>query len=174
MIRGSSIASKWPTPIRMDEPGRFRDATLEMPASFTAPDQFSPTSVQFKSEISDAFPRKRHQKRHLEFCTAHLRSRVSGVRISPGAPSPPISFDPNELAKSTFIAVSCERSRTFCGSTAIHQTSKRERLSQKAEVLSANWATKKEKWRCCRDCGRWRRPWPSPGASVLRKLVLRF
>ncbi|HXN23190.1 MAG TPA: type I restriction enzyme endonuclease domain-containing protein [Candidatus Dormibacteraeota bacterium] len=29
---------------------------------------------------------------------------------------------------------------------------------EKAEVLSANWATKKEKWRCCRDCGRWRRP----------------
>src|ERR1700682_2955095 len=72
----------------MDEPGRFRDATLEMPASFTAPDQFSLTSVQFKSEINGAFPCKRHQKRHLEFCTAHLRSRVSGVRISPGAPFP--------------------------------------------------------------------------------------
>src|ERR1700682_6636373 len=49
---------------------------------------FSPTSVHFKSEISDAFPRKRHQKRHLEFCIAYLRSRVSGVRISPGTPSP--------------------------------------------------------------------------------------
>ena len=47
---------------------------------------FSPTSVHFKNEINDAFPRKRHQKRHLEFCTAHLRSRGSGVRISPGAP----------------------------------------------------------------------------------------
>ena len=46
---------------------------------------FSPTSVHFKSEINDAFPRKRHQKRHLDFCTAHLRSRGSGVRISPGA-----------------------------------------------------------------------------------------
>ena len=47
---------------------------------------FSPTSVQFKGEINDALPRKRHQKRHLEFCNAYLRSRGSGVRISPGAP----------------------------------------------------------------------------------------
>ena len=39
------------------------------------PNIFGPTSVQFKSEINDAFPRKRHQKRHLEFCTAHLLSR---------------------------------------------------------------------------------------------------
>ena len=31
---------------------------------------FSPNSVQFKGEINDALPRKRHQKRHLEFCTA--------------------------------------------------------------------------------------------------------
>ena len=31
---------------------------------------FSPTSVQFKGEINDALPRKRHQKRHLEFCIA--------------------------------------------------------------------------------------------------------
>src|ERR1700681_192980 len=49
----------------------------------------SPTSVQFKGEINDALPRKRHQKRHLEFCTAYLRSRGSGVRISPGAPPNP-------------------------------------------------------------------------------------
>ena len=48
--------------------------------------QFSPSSVHFKGEISDALPRKRHQKRHLEFCTAYLLSRGSGVRISPGAP----------------------------------------------------------------------------------------
>src|SRR6266550_3946864 len=48
---------------------------------------FSPTSVQFKVEISDACPRKRHQQRHLEFCTAYLLSRGSGVRVSPGAPS---------------------------------------------------------------------------------------
>ena len=35
----------------------------------------SPTSVQFKGEINDALPRKRHQKRHLEFCTAYLLRR---------------------------------------------------------------------------------------------------
>src|SRR6267143_2949979 len=46
----------------------------------------TPTSVQFKSEINDALPRKRHQKQHLEFCTAYLRSRGSGVRVPPGAP----------------------------------------------------------------------------------------
>jgi len=34
---------------------------------------FSPTSVQFKSEINGAFLCKRHQKRHLEFCTAYCR-----------------------------------------------------------------------------------------------------
>lgn len=33
---------------------------------------FGSTSVRFKSEINDAFPRKRHQKRHLDFCAAHL------------------------------------------------------------------------------------------------------
>jgi hypothetical protein len=47
---------------------------------------FSPMSVQFKGEINDALPRKRHQKRHLDFCTAHLLSRMSGVRFPPGAP----------------------------------------------------------------------------------------
>src|SRR5467141_4682200 len=52
------------------------------------PKVFSPTSVQFKSEINDAFPRKRHQKRHLEFCTAHLLSRMAQVRVLPGASSP--------------------------------------------------------------------------------------
>jgi hypothetical protein len=46
---------------------------------------FSPTSVQFKSEINDALPRKRHQKRHLEFCTALLLSRGLEVRSPPGA-----------------------------------------------------------------------------------------
>ena len=34
------------------------------------PKVFGPTSVQFKGEINDVFPRKRHQKRHLEFCIA--------------------------------------------------------------------------------------------------------
>jgi hypothetical protein len=34
------------------------------------PNRFSPTSVQLKSEINGAFPCKRHQQRHLEFCTA--------------------------------------------------------------------------------------------------------
>jgi hypothetical protein len=50
------------------------------------PTHFSPSSVQFKGEINGAFPCKRHQKQHLEFCTAYLLSRGSGVRISPGAP----------------------------------------------------------------------------------------
>jgi len=50
------------------------------------PSHFSPTSVQFKSEINGAFLCKRHQKQHLEFCTAYLRTRGSGVRVSPGAP----------------------------------------------------------------------------------------
>jgi len=48
---------------------------------------FSPTSVQFKGEINDALPRKRHQKRHLEFCNAYLLSRMPQVRVLPGAPS---------------------------------------------------------------------------------------
>src|SRR6266404_981084 len=51
------------------------------------PTSFSPTSVQFKGEINDALPRKRHQKRHLEFCTAYLLSRMPQVRVLPGAPS---------------------------------------------------------------------------------------
>ncbi len=38
------------------------------------PTHFSPTSVQLKSEINGAFPCKRHQKQHLEFCTTLLRS----------------------------------------------------------------------------------------------------
>src|SRR5258708_32695622 len=76
------------------------------------PKVFSPTSVQFKSEINDAFPRKRHQKRHLEFCTAHLRSRVSGVRISPGAPSPLISIDLNELEKLRFTPTKLRKEQT--------------------------------------------------------------
>jgi hypothetical protein len=38
-------------------------------ASFEGPQLPDPTtiSVQFKGEINDALPRKRHQKRHLEF-----------------------------------------------------------------------------------------------------------
>jgi hypothetical protein len=55
------------------------------------PSGFSPPSVQFKSEINDALPRKRHQKRHLEFCAAYLLSRGSPVRVWPGAP-----FNPKE------------------------------------------------------------------------------
>src|SRR5436305_3555698 len=57
----------------------------------TMPISFSPTSVQFKGEINDALPRKRHQQRHLEFCAAYLRTRGSGVRVSPGAPPLPMS-----------------------------------------------------------------------------------
>ena len=48
--------------------------------------KFSPSSVQLKDEISGGFPRMRHQKRHLDFCTPCLLSRGSGVRVSPGAP----------------------------------------------------------------------------------------
>ena len=54
-----------------------------LPAGHT---YFSPTSVQFKSEINGAFLCKRHQKQHLEFLTAFLRTRRPGVRIPPGAP----------------------------------------------------------------------------------------
>jgi hypothetical protein len=43
-----------------------------------AEQNFGPISVQFKGEINDALPRKRRQKRHLEFCIAHLLSRESG------------------------------------------------------------------------------------------------
>jgi hypothetical protein len=50
------------------------------------PNDFSPTSVQLKSEINGAFLCKRHQKQHLEFLTAFLRTRRPGVRIPPGAP----------------------------------------------------------------------------------------
>ena len=50
------------------------------------PKNFSPTSVQFKSEINGTFLCKRHQKQHLEFLTAFLRTRRPGVRIPPGAP----------------------------------------------------------------------------------------
>jgi hypothetical protein len=50
------------------------------------PKEFGPTSVQFKGEINGACLCKRHQQRHLEFCTAYLLSRGSGVRVSPGAP----------------------------------------------------------------------------------------
>ncbi len=52
------------------------------------PSHFSPTSVQLKNEINGAFPCKRHQKQHLEFCTAYLLSRGSPVRVWPGAPFP--------------------------------------------------------------------------------------
>jgi hypothetical protein len=38
------------------------------------PKNFSPTSVQFKSEINGTFLCKRHQKQHLEFLTAFLRT----------------------------------------------------------------------------------------------------
>jgi hypothetical protein len=47
---------------------------------------FSPSSVQFKSEINGMFLCKRHQQQHLEFLTAFLRTRRPGVRIPPGAP----------------------------------------------------------------------------------------
>jgi len=62
---------------------------------------FSPTSVQFKSEINDAPPRKRHQKRPLDFYTAHLLSRMSWVRVPPGAP---LHFIFNELWVKAFLS----------------------------------------------------------------------
>jgi len=40
--------------------------------------EFGLAPVQFKSEISGVFARKRHQKRQLEFCQALLISRGSG------------------------------------------------------------------------------------------------
>jgi hypothetical protein len=54
------------------------------------PSSFSPTSVQLKNQTDGAFPCQRHQKRHLEFCTAYLQTRGSGVRVCPGAS--PIRF----------------------------------------------------------------------------------
>ena len=51
--------------------------------------KFSPSSVQFKGEISGGFPRKRHQKRHLDFCTPCLLSRMlpaPGDTIDGGGP----------------------------------------------------------------------------------------
>jgi len=47
----------------------------------------SVTSSNSRAEINDAPPRKRHQKRHLEFCIAMLLSRMAQVRVLPGAPS---------------------------------------------------------------------------------------
>jgi hypothetical protein len=52
---------------------QLHNAPLQRRTSCGGPDDaksFSPTSVQFKGEINDALPRKRHQKRHLEFCIA--------------------------------------------------------------------------------------------------------
>src|SRR5437667_11255421 len=63
---------------------------------------FSPRSVQFKGKINDALPRKRHQKRHLEFCTAYLLSRGSPVRGWPGAPLFWNSLKQYELDKTVF------------------------------------------------------------------------
>jgi hypothetical protein len=40
---------------------------------------FSPMSVQYKSETNDALPGKRHQKRHLDFCTSCRLSRVPRI-----------------------------------------------------------------------------------------------
>ena len=40
---------------------------------------FSPSSAHFKGEINDVLPRKRHQQRHLEFCTVYL---LSGRKIN--------------------------------------------------------------------------------------------
>jgi hypothetical protein len=82
--------------LRLSPPSRRRSLAttrdLFPQGSFWASDgcdfqHFSPTSVQFKGEINGACLCKRHQKRHLEFCTAYLLSRGSPVRVWPGAPS---------------------------------------------------------------------------------------
>jgi hypothetical protein len=48
---------------------------LSLCPSTGRPSHFSPTSVQFKSEINGGFLCKRHQEQHLEFLTAFLRTR---------------------------------------------------------------------------------------------------
>ena|SRR6267154_1929341 len=55
----------FPNPIPEEYPV-VRPNRRQMLIAFSIP----PNSVQFKGEINDALPRKRHQKRHLEFCTA--------------------------------------------------------------------------------------------------------
>src|SRR6267143_4055373 len=72
-----------------------------------SPHVFSPSSVQLKSEINGALPRKRHQTRHLEFCTAYLLSRGSRVRVSPGAPLFWNSLKQYELDKTAFTPTIC-------------------------------------------------------------------
>src|SRR6267143_6610160 len=72
-----------------------------------SPHVFSPSSVQLKSEINGALPRKRHQTRHLEFCTAYLLSSGSRVRVSPGAPLFWNSLKQYELDKTAFTPTIC-------------------------------------------------------------------
>src|SRR5258708_32209408 len=80
------------------------------------PKKFGPTSVQFKGEINDTHPRKRHQKRHLEFCTAYLLSRGLGVRVSPGAPVFTCEFQHRlPFAKSTQTRTVCHPRSTRPG-----------------------------------------------------------
>jgi len=49
------------------------------------PERFQSNFGPVQGEISDALPRKRHQRRHLEFCNAYLLSRMAQVRVLPGA-----------------------------------------------------------------------------------------
>jgi hypothetical protein len=58
-----------------------------IPAGSSRDEYLSPTSVRFKSEINDAFRRKRHQKRHFDFSTEHLLSRMPQARVLRGARS---------------------------------------------------------------------------------------
>src|SRR5579859_6092004 len=81
------------------------------------PNSFSPTSVQFKGEINDALPRKRHQMRHLEFCAAHLRTRGSGVRVSPGAPAHSVKY-----------ARDLQFDRCLCGHRGVANSARRSRI----------------------------------------------
>ena len=65
--------------------GRFK-SRFSLERALLPYNAVSPISVQLKSEINGAFPCKRHQKQHLEFCTAFLRTRRSGVRVPSGGP----------------------------------------------------------------------------------------
>jgi len=51
------------------------------------PSRFSPTSVQLNSEINGAFLCKRHQQRHLEFCTILQSEGKAVLRVRTRAKS---------------------------------------------------------------------------------------
>ena len=65
-----------------------------------------PASVQFRSEKNDAFPRKRHQKRHLKFCIAHLLSscKSNPNRCEPSAPRWESSRPASDVSSATLLS----------------------------------------------------------------------